>query len=129
MPETKLATFHLYLYGPDQPGLGRASLPTSFEDAAQRLEQLEKLYFEPDGSFVWSFPKGEQVFGMLYDSAGKLQYVELQGKTSLQTFRDIVDAIACGDRNLTTVTLPSGQVQDLQSFEAMVWNRDACVEL
>jgi hypothetical protein len=125
MLDSELVTFHLYLYGPEHPGGGRASLPTSFEDAAMRLEQLDKLYFEPDGSFVWSRSRVEQIFGMLYDSAGKLQYVDLQGSSSLKTFRAVVDAISCGDRNLTTVSLPSGEVQDLQSFETLVWNRDA----
>ncbi len=62
--------------------VGATSLTCTFEDAYERLESLERMYCEPDGSFVWT---GEfnntrwQVDGNLYDRDGRLLYVELKG--------------------------------------------------
>ena len=114
--------FHIHLYGPD-----RGPLPTSFEEAAERLERLDKLYFEPDGSFVWNRDAGrQQIFGMLYDAAGTLQYVDLRGTASRQTFQSVVDSLLPGvvladATKCTVVRLADGSMQDLQSFANLTW--------
>jgi hypothetical protein len=54
----------------------------SFEEAAVRLEQLDRMYFELDGSFVWASSHAEQpwqVDGNLFDRAGRLLFVDLKG--------------------------------------------------
>src|SRR5687767_6803554 len=52
----------------------------SFEDAASRLSGLPRMFFEPDGSFVWvSTDPAWQVEGYLFDRDRRLQYVELKG--------------------------------------------------
>jgi len=110
-----MTEFQLYLYGP-----ARGPISSSFEAAQQRLEQLPKLYFEPDGSFVWSRSGGrEQVFGMLYDAAGTIRYCELRGRCSGTTWRTLCEAIS-GDRSakLEIMLLPDQRLKDLQSFEA-----------
>ena len=110
-----MTEFHLYLYGPN-----KAPLPSSFEDAADRLQQLPRLYFEPDGSFVWALDGGkQQVFGMLYDAGGRLQYVELRGRCDASTWRTIVAAITPDEpAGWQVVRLPGQQLQDLQDFES-----------
>lgn len=63
----------------DQLGPG---FPRSFEEAGDALMRLERLFFEPDGSFVWvgSGDAGPwQLDGQLTDRAGRLLYVELKG--------------------------------------------------
>ena len=107
--------FHLYLYGPQQ-----GPLETSFEDAQSRLNELPKLHFEPDGSFVWVRESGrQQIFGMLYDAGGRIRYCELQGKCTLPTWRELCQAIAGGGQEgLEILRLPGRTLQDLQSFEA-----------
>ena len=113
-----MTPFHLYLYGPF-----RGPIETSFEQAAQRLQQLPRLHFEPDGSFVWNRDSGrQQVFGMVYDAAGKVRYCDLQGHCDRQTWKELCQAITgdqCGD--LQVMMLPDQRLQDLQSFEETLW--------
>ncbi len=111
--------FHVYLYGEN-----RKPIPTSFEEAAARLERLPLLYFEPDGSFVWAPDRGrQQVYGMIYDAAGQIHYCELQGKSSIETWTTLCEAITglpqC--RGLYLMRLPEQELQDLQSFEETIW--------
>ena len=70
----------------------------SFEEAAERLGRLERLYFEPDGSFVWvGAASGDrsawQLDGVLYDRAGRLQYVELKGTCPPDAFAELLRAL------------------------------------
>ncbi|TWU58086.1 hypothetical protein [Rubripirellula reticaptiva] len=119
--------FHIYLYGND-----RGPIPTSFEATASRLEALPLLYFEPDGSFVWCRDRGEQqIYGMLYDAAGQIQYCEIQGKCSLSTWIELRSAIT-GELatagpviGLQAMRLPEQELQELQSFEKSVWRSTA----
>jgi hypothetical protein len=67
-----------------------------FETALDRLAALERMYCEPDGSFVWTSPGGEatwQVDGNLYDRAGRLSHVELQGTCPSERFDRLLDAL------------------------------------
>lgn len=119
VPIDVIAEFNAYLYMVD-----RAPFPSTFEQAAARLEQLPMLYFEYDGSFVWARDKGKQhVFGMLYDADGRLQYCQLQGKATLATWKSLLSAIS-GDDGITEfelLRLPDQELQDLQRFEQTVW--------
>lgn len=55
----------------------------TFEEAIARLEQLPRMFCEPDGSFVWVGENEEfgrwQIDGQLTDGLEQLQYVELKG--------------------------------------------------
>jgi hypothetical protein len=60
------------------PGFNR-----SFEEVGESLEKLERMFFEPDGSFVWVGSAGSQAWqldGLLADRAGRLLYAELKGR-------------------------------------------------
>ncbi len=75
----------------------------SFEEAAARLEQLERLFFEPDGSFVWASSQSEpswQVDGNLFDRDGRLLFVDLKGTCPTKEF----------DRLLSAFGWPAAQV-------------------
>src|SRR5689334_11967789 len=59
-----------------------APFAITFEEAGQALERLPRLFFEPDGSFVWTSESGEpkwQVDGNLFDRSGRLLFVDLKG--------------------------------------------------
>lgn len=109
--------FAVHLYGP-----AGGPLRTSFEQASERLQQLERLYFEPDGSFTWVVAEriGHQIDGMLYDANGQLQYVELKGDCSLTDWRTLVAAIS-PVLDLSVLQLRSGGLQELQQFERKCW--------
>ena len=117
-----MTPFRIQLYGPHG-----GPLETSFEAAAERLMGIESLYFEPDGSFVWTHRRsGEQVDGMLYDAGGRLQYVELSGQCGRSAWRQLLVALLgkSGDsRQLKVVNLPDRRVQTLQAFEQMTFVR------
>jgi hypothetical protein len=67
-------------------------LPISFEDAVERLSALPRMFVEPDGSFVWvsnSADSAWQLDGVLFDRGGSLQYVELHGTCSKESFESL----------------------------------------
>jgi len=70
------------------------SLGKSFEEAAATLSALPRLFFEPDGSFVWvsTVESPWQVEGWLYDRDGRLLYVELKGTCPRAAFDDLLRA-------------------------------------
>jgi len=58
----------------------------TFEEAFARLEQLERMFIEPDGAFVWvsrgasaTDEQPWQLDGVLYDRGGRLLLVDLKG--------------------------------------------------
>lgn len=112
-----MQSFAVYLYGP-----GGGPLPTSFEAAAERLQQLERCYLEPDGSFTWVIDAGQrqQVDGMLYDAEGRLQYVDLKGTCGCPAWQRLVARIAPATP-LTVLPVQQGGLQQLQVFERAQW--------
>ena len=74
-----------------------ASFPISFEEAAERLEQLERMFFEPDGSFVWVGaspvqPTPWQLDGVLYDHGGRIAHIELKGTAPPAALHRLLEA-------------------------------------
>ncbi len=114
----KRVNFHVYVYGD-----GGGPIGSSFEEAAARLVGIERLYFEPDGSFVWSGPAlGEQLDGMVYDAAGRIRYVDLQGSCSLGRWRGVLEAICPRLSEVAAVMrIPEGTWNDLQTFEEVTF--------
>jgi hypothetical protein len=69
----------------------------SFEDVAARLSRFDRLYFEPDGSFVWvgewSGADRWQLEGLLCDHRDLLHYLELRGTCPEQAFLRLCDEL------------------------------------
>jgi len=60
-----------------------------FDDAISRLGELERLYVEPDGSFVWTSRREGlrwQVDGNLFDKDGRVLLVDLKGSCPAAEF-------------------------------------------
>ena len=58
-------------------------LMIGFDEALDRLAGLDRLYVEPDGSFVWVGPGGEgrwQVDGNAYERHGRVLNVDVKGQ-------------------------------------------------
>ena len=68
----------------------RLPLDVTFEQAVEALEQLPRMFCEPDGSFVWVSAHADtpawQVDGMLYDRDNRLLYVDLKGECPAGSF-------------------------------------------
>lgn len=112
--------FHVHLYGPDG-----GAMTSRFDDVAAALATADRLYFEPDGSFVWAGPDW-QIDGMIYDRDCVLQYADIKGHCPLALWRQLITWIVGSDadshRPNASVWLPNGRVlHDLQTFEEMHW--------
>ncbi|PQO33802.1 hypothetical protein [Blastopirellula marina] len=68
----------------------------SFEAVQSHLNDLPRMYFEPDGSFVWVGEAGDlkswQVDGIVYDRNGSLHSVEMKGQCPEQAFDMLLTA-------------------------------------
>ena len=68
-----------------------------FDAALDRLAAIERLYVEPDGSFVWASPReglAWQVDGNAFDRDGRLLLVDLKGSCPEPAFDRLLEA--CG---------------------------------
>jgi hypothetical protein len=86
--------FQLSIYGGARESAGR--LPVTFEQAAEALAQLERLFIEPDGSFVWTGQDADgeswQVDGNLIDRGDALAYAEVKGRCPAKQFDRLLAA-------------------------------------
>jgi hypothetical protein len=74
---------------------GSATFDCTFEAAASALEALERMYCEPDGSFVWVSQQGGpawQVDGNLYDKDQRLLFVDVKGQCPPEEFDRLLAA-------------------------------------
>jgi hypothetical protein len=66
----------------------------SFEEAAESLRLLPRMYVEPDGCLVWVSSSDDdlrwQVDGNLYDRGGRLMFVDLSGTCPPGSFDDLL---------------------------------------
>ena len=120
--------FFVRVYGRDRGG----PLEVSFEEVAQHLQQLPRMYLEMDGSFVWvgdhspSIDAPEdgkrpewQLDGMLYDAGGMLQYVELRGSCSLSMWQRLLKCLVrCEETTGQASLLSIHSVEDDHWFDA-----------
>ena len=74
-----------------------ATFSLTFEAVAAALAAFERMYIEPDGSFVWVSQAAErpwQVDGVLYDRDDRLLFIDLKGSCPAEDFDRILEA--CG---------------------------------
>ena len=68
--------------------------PISFETAAERSSKLTRMFFEPDGSFVWVSANGTepawQLDGVVNDRAGRVVSVEVRGTCPRAAFEQML---------------------------------------
>jgi hypothetical protein len=74
------------------------SFAVSFESASKALARFQRLFIEPDGSFVWVSSADEpkatwQLDGVLYDRGGKLLFVDLKGSCPQSPFDRFLAAL------------------------------------
>lgn len=64
-------------------------LAISFDESIDRLGRLERMYAEPDGSFVWTSQRDGlswQVDGNVFDRAGHVALVDAKGSCPPEEF-------------------------------------------
>jgi hypothetical protein len=100
--------FHVNIFA-DPKG---ASFAVTFEEAAAALEQLPRMIFELDGSFVVSGDDAAgrrwQVDGHLFDFAGRLHRYELHGYCPVEAFDGLLRCVGWSDQRLMFETVRAG---------------------
>ena len=64
-----------------------------FDEANARLSRLKRMFFEPDGSFVWTGQHNElawQVDGNAYEFKGRVFWVALKGSCPITEFDQLL---------------------------------------
>lgn len=86
------------------PELQAMPLGVSFEEAAEQLETFSRMFFEPDGSFVWVSSSDEelawQVDGNLYDRDGSLVAIDVKGTCGPTHLAQLFDVFRTAGREL-----------------------------
>ena len=86
--------FHAVIHGGEPSAT--APLSVSFEQALAALKRLDRLFIEPDGSFVWRGILADggawQVDGNLIDRGDALAYAELKGCCAAESFNAMLAA-------------------------------------
>lgn len=70
-------------------------LRVGFDDAFARLALLERMFVEPDGSFVWTSPReglSWQVDGNAFEKDGRVLMVDLKGSCPPEAFDRLLAA-------------------------------------
>jgi hypothetical protein len=78
-------------------GHARAATPFTigFDDAFARLARLDRMFAEPDGSFVWTSPReglSWQVDGNAFEKDGRVLLVDLKGSCPPEAFDQLLAA-------------------------------------
>ena len=66
-----------------------------FDEAIERLSRLDRMYAEPDGSFVWTSPREGlwwQVDGNAFDKDGRVLLADLKGSCPTADFDRLLAA-------------------------------------
>ena len=66
-----------------------------FDESLDRLARLERMYAEPDGSFVWTSPRDGvwwQVDGNAYEKDGRVLLADLKGSCPASAFDHLLAA-------------------------------------
>jgi len=77
------------------PGRAAAPLATGFDEAFARLARLERMFVEPDGSFVWTSPReglSWQVDGNAFEKDGRVLLVDMKGSCPPAAFDSLLAA-------------------------------------
>jgi hypothetical protein len=103
----------------------------SMESFAKTVSDWPGMYFEMDGSFVWvrgsnSDASRSQIDGMLYDRNESIEYFDLKGTATKDSWLELFNAIlgktskTCNldelDENLRVHTVSRGEYKSVRQF-------------
>lgn len=75
----------------------------SFDELFERLQQLDRMFIEADGSFVWSGERSGgrwQWDGMVYDSGQHVRRLELKGAGPGDSWRTLLKCLQWPDQRI-----------------------------
>src|SRR5262245_31723441 len=111
--------FAVSVHGPNA-----GPLSVTFEHAFLALQCLERLFIEPDGSFVWTGATSDagpwQVDGNLIDRGDGLAYVEIKGFCPKEQFDRLLASVGWPEATLVFQLTRRGQFVDESEFRRLV---------
>ncbi len=114
-------TFNIAVRGGQQNSNGPLSV--AFDHALAALECLDRLFIEPDGSFVWTGALLDgtawQVDGNLIDQGDCLAYVELKGRCPEPQLNQILATLGWPDVPLVFELTRQGVVVEEDEFRRL----------
>lgn len=95
--------------------------PITFDEAADTIQRLARLYFEPDGSFVRVSPgePKQELCGVLYDGGPRLAYVDLQGCCHPPWLDEFLTALSWPATPLAFELIPEGVLLSESDFRLL----------
>ena len=74
----------------------------SFEEVATAFKALARMYFEPDGSFVWVVEEDQryQLDGSLYDDGERLLNVDLKGTCNAKVLDEFLGCLGWPEQSI-----------------------------
>ena len=94
-------------------------LAIGFDAAFERLAALERMYAEPDGSFVWTSPRAGlswQVDGNAFERNGRVLLVDLKGTCPATAFDDLLAAFGWPEQPLMVQLVRPAVFLDMETF-------------
>ncbi len=110
--------------------MGQELIQVAFETVAERLQLLERMFVEMDGSFVWTgedqhhssaLPSRWQLDGMLYDVGRHLQRMELKGRCPQARWRQLLNTLDWPTQPLVAYQYATGSFVDIATLEQSLW--------
>lgn len=94
-------------------------LAIGFDEAFTRLANLERMYAEPDGSFVWTSPReglSWQVDGNAFERNGRVLLVDLKGTCPADRFDALLAAFGWPEQPLLVQLVRPAVFLDEETF-------------
>jgi len=112
---------HLHLLAEPQPSL----INVTFESLAEKLQAIDRIHFEMDGSFVWTgdSPHPWQLDGMVYDLGQQIQRIELKGQCPRDPWQQLLLALNHPTQPLLAYNLLTSQFVTIEQLESLLWSR------
>ena len=123
-------SFSIHVFPARSSSLGSEDCPLfacSLERMSALLEQFDRLFLEPDGSFVWVGWEGDgrnrrwQLDGMIYDVSGQVQRIELKGQCPHTNWLSLLNTLAAKPQTICVQCLSSLQTYSGRDFELLIW--------
>ena len=94
-------------------------MTVGFDEALGRLALLERMYAEPDGSFVWTSPRDGswwQVDGNAFEKDGRVLLVDLKGSCPASVFDRLLAAFGWPEQAMMMQLVRAAVFLDERTF-------------
>ena len=100
------------------PEANACSFAVSYEEVAEPLTAIPRLYLEPDGSFCWVSPDDvtQRLDGQITDDGRRVMCVQVQGRCTWSGFEPILRVLGWPGQAVMYQLLPSATLVDDASF-------------